>query len=207
MKSTKLDSSLMGSPFEEVKPMFAIMENWGGYITMRIRRTNDLNLSLQQIKTIFEKYNTAYPFEYSFAVQEFDKKFKTINLTSSLSNLFATLAIVITGLGLLGLAAFTAEQRTKEIGIRKVMGASVLNIVDLMTRDFSRLVVIAYIISAPISWWLLKQYLERYPIHTKIHLWVFFVAGIFALLFAGVIVITQSLRAARANPVNSLRDE
>jgi putative ABC transport system permease protein len=197
----------MGSPFQEVKPLFAVMDDWGGYITLRIRKTNDLNLSLQQIKTIFEKYNTAYPFEYRFADQEFEKKFNTINLTSRLSNIFAFLAIVITGLGLLGLAAFTAEQRTKEIGIRKVMGASVLNIVNLMTRDFSRLVMIAYVISAPISWWLLNQYLERYPIHTKIQFWVFLVTGLFALLFAQVIVVTQTIRAAHANPVNSLRDE
>lgn len=202
-----LDDVLMGSPFHEVKPMFAIMDDWRGYITVRIRKTNDLQVSLQQIKEIFEKYNTAYPFEYRFADQEFDKKFKSINLTSSLSNLFATLAILITGLGLLGLAAYTAERRTKEIGIRKVMGASVMNIVNLVTRDFSRLVLVAYLISAPVSWWLMNKYLERYPIHTKIHLWVFFLTGIFALLFTQIIVMTQTIRAAQDNPVNSLRDE
>jgi ABC-type antimicrobial peptide transport system permease subunit len=130
------DNVLMGSPFYEVKPMFAIMGDWGGYITVRIKETNDINASLNQIKDLFEKYNSAYPFEYSFADLDFDKKFKSINVTGSLSNIFATLAIVITGLGLFGLAAYTAEQRTKEIGIRKVMGASVMNIVTLMTQDF-----------------------------------------------------------------------
>jgi len=202
-----LDNVLMGSPFYEVKPLFAIMDDWGGYITIRIKETDDINASLNQIKRLFKRYNSAYPFEYSFADLDFDKKFKSINMTSSLSNIFATLAILITGLGLFGLAAFTAEQRTKEIGIRKVMGASVLSIVTLMTRDFSKLVIIAYIISAPLSWWLLKWYLERYPIHTQIHYWVFLVTGIFALVFALIIVTSQTLKAAHANPVNALRNE
>lgn len=202
-----LDNVLMGSPFQEVKPLFTVMDDWGGFITIRIRETNDIAYALRQIQQIFEKYNPAYPFVYQFADQEYHKKFKTISLTSSLANLFATLAIVITGLGLLGLAAFTAEQRTKEIGIRKVMGASVMNIIGLMTMDFSRLVLIAYLISAPISWFLLSRYLERYEVHTGIHIWLFLVTGLFALLFAQVIVITQTFRAAQANPVNSLRDE
>ena len=203
-----LDNVLMGSPFMEVKPLFAIMNDWGGYITIRIRKTNDLGASLQQIKGIFEKYNAAYPFEYKFADQEFDKKFKYINLTSILSNLFATLAIVITGLGLLGLAAYTAEKRTKEIGIRKVMGASVMSIVSLITLDFSRLVLVAYLLAAPVSWWLLRKYLEHhYPVHTEIHFWIFLVAGIFALLFTQIIVMTQTVKTAQSNPVNSLRDE
>jgi putative ABC transport system permease protein len=202
-----LDNVLMGSLFDEVKPLFVIMDSWGGYLTLRIKETNDLQASLHQIKGIFEKYNSAYPFEYKFADLEFDKKFKYINLTSSLANLFATLTILITGLGLLGLAAYTAEQRTKEIGIRKVMGASVMNIVGLITRDFSRLVLFAFLISAPLSWWLLRQYLERYPIHTKIHVWVFLATGIFALLLTQIIVVTQTIRAAQTNPVNSLRNE
>jgi len=202
-----LDNALMESPFYEVRPLFAIMDDWGGYITIRLKETNDLNTTLNQVKNVFEKYNSAYPFEYRFADLEFDKKFKSINMTGSLSNIFATLAILITGLGLFGLAAFTAEQRTKEIGIRKVMGASVMNIVTLMTSDFSRLVIVAYVISAPISWWLLKGYLERYPIHTEIHLWIFVVTGVFALTFSLIIVTSQTLKAAHTNPVNSLRNE
>jgi ABC-type antimicrobial peptide transport system permease subunit len=202
-----LDNVLMGSPFYEVKPLFAIMDDWGGYITIRIEETNDISTALDQIRKLFEKYNSTYPFEYSFADLDFDKKFKSINMTSSLSNIFATLALVITGLGLFGLAAFSAEQRTKEIGIRKVMGASVFSIVSLMTWDFSKLVIVAYIISAPLSWWLLRWYLERYPIHTQIHYWVFLVTGVFALAFALIIVTSQTLKAAHANPVNSLRNE
>ncbi len=202
-----LDNVLMGSPYMEVKPLFAIIDDWDGYITIRLKETKDISTSLNLVKGLFEKYNSAYPFEYSFADIEFDKKFKSINMTSNLSNIFATLAIVITGLGIFGLAAYTAEQRTKEIGIRKVMGASVFNIVRLMTSDFSRLVIISYIISAPISWWLLNLYLERYPIHTKISFWIFLGTGVFALTFAILIVTSQTLKAAHANPVNSLRSE
>jgi ABC-type antimicrobial peptide transport system permease subunit len=191
-----LDNVLMGSPYQEVKPLFAIIDDWGGYVTIRLSETEDINASLNQVKGLFEKYNAAYPFEYNFADLEFDKKFKSINMTSNLSNIFA-----------FGLAAYTAEQRTKEIGIRKVMGASVMNIVRLMTSDFSRLVVISYIISAPISWWLLSWYLERYPVHTKIHFWIFVVTGVFALGFALIIVTSQTIKAAHADPVNSLRNE
>src|SRR5690606_29073422 len=117
-------------------------------------KTNDLQGTLKNVEDIFKKYNPAYPFEYEFADVSFAKKFKTIDMTSSLANLFASLAIVITGLGLFGLAAFTAEQRTKEIGIRKVLGASVPGLVGLISKDFSKLVILAFLVSAPLSWWL-----------------------------------------------------
>ena len=122
-----------------------------------------------------------------------------------MSNIFTVLALIITGLGLLGLAAYSAEQRTKEIGIRKVMGANIGNIITLVSSDFTRLVLIAFAISAPVSWWLMKLYLERYQIKTELQLWIFLMTGLIALLFALFIVVTQSLKAANANPVDSLR--
>jgi putative ABC transport system permease protein len=201
------DDVLMGSPYEEVKPMFAVLDDWGGSITIRLRRTNDLQASLKTVETIFKKYGPAYPFEYTFVDVEFQKKFTTINLASSLASLFAILAVVITGLGLFGLAAFTAEQRTKEIGIRKVLGASVSSLVNLMCRDFSLLVVIAFVIWAPLSWWAMNSYLQRYTIRTEISWWIFPVTGAIALIFALMIVSTQALRAAHSNPVNSLRND
>ena len=140
------DDVLMGSPYHEVKPMFAVLDDWWGSITIRLKNTNDLPASLKAVEAIFKKYGAAYPFEYKFVDVEFQKKFTTINLTSRLASLFAVLAIVITGLGLFGLAAFTAEQRTKEIGIRKVLGASVPSLVNLISRDFSILVIIAFVI-------------------------------------------------------------
>lgn len=201
------DDVLMGSPYEEVKPMFAVLDDWWGSITIRLKATNDLQGSLKAVENIFKKYGPAYPFEYTFVDLEFQKKFTTINLTSSLASLFAVLAIVITGLGLFGLASFTAEQRTKEIGIRKVLGASVSSLVNLISWDFSILVIIAFVFCAPFSWWAMNSYLERYTIRTEIAWWIFPATGAIALIFALLIVSTQALRAAHSNPVNSLRNE
>ncbi len=203
-----LDDVLMGDPFEPVKPMFAILDpGWIDVVTIRLKKTNDLQGSLDRVKTVFEKHAPAYPFEYKFSDVEFQKKFTHINLTSSIASLFSSLAILITGLGLFGLASYTAEQRTKEIGIRKVLGATVSSLVGLMSKDFSRLVLISFALSAPLAWWLLTWYLERYTIRTTIGWWVFPVTGAIALIFALAIVSTQALRAAHANPANSLRSE
>jgi putative ABC transport system permease protein len=201
------DDVLMGSPYEEVKPMFAVLDDWWGSITIRLKETNDLPGALKTVENVFKKYGPEYPFEYTFVDVEFQKKFTTINMTSRLASLFAILAIVITGLGLFGLASFTAEQRSKEIGIRKVLGASVPSIVNLISRDFSILVIIAFALFAPLSWWLMNMYLERYTVRTPIVWWIFPATGAIALLFALLIVSTQALRAANSNPVNALRNE
>jgi putative ABC transport system permease protein len=203
-----VDDVLMGNPNEPVKPMFAILEpEWTDAVTIRLKKTQDLQASILQVQKVFDKLAPAYPFEYTFVDVEFQKKFTTINLTSKLASLFAFLAILITGLGLFGLASYTAEQRTKEIGIRKVLGASVTGLVSLMSKDFSKLVLISFVLSAPLAWWLLNKYLQRYSIRTDIGWWVFPVTGMIALLFALAIVSTQSWRAAQANPVKSLRSE
>lgn len=203
-----VDDVLMGSPYRPVGPMFIILNpGWINAITVRLEKTNDLPASLKKVEEIFKKYNPAYPFEYDFADVEFAKKFTTIDMTSRLATLFASLAIIITGLGLFGLAAFTAEQRTKEIGIRKVLGASVSGLVTLMSKDFSKLVIASFLLSAPLAWWLLNSYLERYPYRIEISWWVFPLTGVISLAFALIIVSTQALRAAQANPVNSLRNE
>jgi len=203
-----VDNVLMGSPYDPVKPMFAILDpDWINSVTIRLKKTNDLQASIAEVEKVFKKHAPAYPFEYKFADVEFQKKFTTINLTSQLASLFATLTIIITGLGLFGLASFTAEQRTKEIGIRKVLGASVPSLVQMISKDFSVLVIIAFTVSSPIAWWLLTKYLERYAIRAPIAWWIFPVTGVIALTFALIIVSTQALRAAHSNPVNSLRSE
>lgn len=203
-----MDDVLMGSPYQPVKPLFAILDpEWIDAVSIRLKRTNDIQASVEAVKKVFEKYAPAYPFEYRFADVEFQKKFTNINLQSTLASLFASLTIIITGLGLFGLASFTAEQRTKEIGIRKVLGATVPSLMSLINRDFSKLVLISFVLSAPLAWWLLSKYLERYPIRTEIQWWVFPLTGAIALLFALLVVSTQAWRAAHANPATSLRSE
>jgi putative ABC transport system permease protein len=203
-----LDDVLMGSPYQPVKPMFVILDpDWIDAVSIRLKKTEDLPAAISTVKAVFEKYAPAYPFEYTFADVEFQKKFTTLNLVSTLSKLFAALTIIITGLGLFGLASFTAEQRTKEIGIRKVLGASVSSLVGMMSKDFSLLVIISFVFTSPLAWWGLTWYLERYPIRVGIAWWIFPLTGLIALAFALAIVSTQALRAARSNPVNSLRSE
>jgi len=201
------DNVLMESPYHDIRPMYMLMGDTYGVMSMRISEADDMQASLKTIEGIFNKYNAAYPFEYSFVDVEFQNKFSTINTTSRLATIFATLAILITGLGLFGLATYTAEQRTKEIGVRKVMGATVTSIITLISKEFSRLVVLAFLISAPIAWWLLDLYLDRYPVRIDIHFWIFPLVGLFALTFALTIVISQVLKTAHTNPANSLRNE
>jgi ABC-type antimicrobial peptide transport system permease subunit len=203
-----LENTIMGSPNDVVGPMFIQFNlNWFNSLTLRLEKTDDLQGSLKKIEAVFKKFSPAYPFEYTFADVEFQKKFADINLTGKLANLFATLAILITGLGLFGLASFTAEQRTKEIGIRKVLGASVSNLVTLMSKDFSGLVILSFVIAAPLAWWMMNKFLEKYAYRIEIPWWIFPLTGVVALVFAIVIVSTQAIRAARANPINSLRTE
>lgn len=203
-----IDNVLMGSPYRKPSPLFvAYQPGWASSVTIRLEETSDVTGAIQKIEEVFKKYNPAYPFEYQFVDEQFNKKYATINLISTLANLFALLAIIITGMGLFGLAAFTAEQRTKEIGIRKVMGASVPGLVTLISKEFSFLVVISFVLAAPMSWWLLNSFLERYPYRITFPWWAIAVSGLIALIFALVIVSTQALKAATSNPANSLRSE
>lgn len=203
-----IDNILMGSPYEQVRPMFIILDDWGyGNMTLRMPATNDVQASLGQIQEVFEQYNPAYPFEYRFTDVDFERKYTTINLTRNLATIFAFLTIFITGLGLFGLASYMAEQRIKEIGIRKVLGASVSNLVRLISIDFAKLVMIGFVIFSPVAYFGLDQYLGRYTIRTSIDWWIFALTGIVALAFALAVVINQARRAALANPARSLRSE
>ncbi len=203
-----IDNVLMGSPYRKPSPMFvAYQPGWANSVTLRLEETSDITGAIKKIEEVFKKYNPAYPFEYKFVDEQFNRKYATINLISTLANLFAILAILITGMGLFGLAAFTAEQRTKEIGIRKVMGASVPGLVTLISKDFSFLVMISFVVSAPVSWWFLNSFLERYPYRIEFPWWAIAVSGLIALIFALIIVSTQALKAATSNPANSLRSE
>ena len=133
--------------------------------------------------------------------------FQNEQLISQLSRVFASLAIIISCLGLFGLAAYTAERRIKEIGVRKVLGASITNITSLLSKDFLKLVGMSCIVAFPVSWWVMHGWLQNYKYRIEISWWVFFAAGISAILIALITISFQSIKAAVANPVKSLRTE
>jgi ABC-type antimicrobial peptide transport system permease subunit len=154
-----------------------------------------------------KQYNPAYPFDYKFADERFKEQYKSETLVGSLANSFAIIAIFIACLGLFGLAMFTAEQRTKEIGVRKVLGASVPSIVALLSKDFLKLVLIAILIASPLAWWAMRRWLQDFAYKIDIQWWVFALAGGLTTVVALLTVSFQTIKAALANPVKSLRSE
>ena len=203
-----MDDVLMGSGSRNIDPLVMTMDpTWSSTITVRVPKSVDLEAAITRISNVFKKYSPDYPFEYRFADDEFQRKFSSINMIGRLTSAFALLAMFITGLGLFGMAAFTAEQRTKEIGIRKVLGASVTGLVLLLTKDFSRMVIVAFIFSAPLAGWAAQQFLEQYQVRIDMPLWVFPVSGLMLLGVTALIVSTQAIRASLRNPVKALRSE
>jgi ABC-type antimicrobial peptide transport system permease subunit len=155
----------------------------------------------------FERYNPGFPFEFSFLDDAYQKQYTAEKTVSILSRYFATLAILISCLGLFGLAAFTAQRRQKEIGIRKIIGASVGNIFLMLSKDFLLLIVIAMLIAFPFSWWAMNKWLQSFAYRIDISSTVFFVAGVSIILITLLTISYQALKAAIANPVRSLRSE
>ena len=166
-----------------------------------------MTTTLVAMEEIMKKYNPAFPFEYEFVDDAFSAKFKSEKLVGGLSQIFALLAIIISCLGLFGLSAFTAEQRRKEIGVRKVLGSSVMGIVELLSKDFMRLVLIAILVAIPLAWWGMQNWLESFAYRIEINWWVFAIAGLTAICIALLTVSFQAVKAAVANPVKSLRTE
>ncbi len=163
--------------------------------------------NLAAVEKIVRKYNPQYPFEYSFVNEAYAKKFHEEQTTATLTAFFAGLTIFISCLGLFGLAAYMAENRVKEIGVRKVLGASVTHITTLLSRDFVMLVVVAILVASPVAWWSMDRWLAGYTYHVAISGWTFLLAGMVALLIALCTVSFQAIRAALANPATSLRSE
>ncbi|SRX53054.1 Macrolide export ATP-binding/permease protein MacB [Aequorivita lipolytica] len=167
----------------------------------------EINKTLAAIESVLKTQNPGFPFEYRFVDEAFNERFKSEQLVENLSQIFAVLAIIISCLGLFGLSAFTAEQRRKEIGVRKVLGSSVLGIVKLLSKDFLVLVLLSILISVPISWYVMQNWLQGFAYRIDIKLWVFAIAGFSAVLIALITVSFQAIKAAIANPVKSLRTE
>ena len=159
------------------------------------------------MRKIWNKYFPNDPFNYYFLDDFFNQQYKAEQRIGKIFISFAIFAIFIACLGLLGLAAYAAEQRTKEIGIRKVLGASVSNVIGMMSRDFIKLVVIAALVAFPVSWWVMHSWLQGYAYRVSITWWIFLAAGSIALVIALATVSIQAIKAATANPTKSLRTE
>ena len=175
------------------------------YIRMQAQRNPEQVLA--SIQAVIKRYTPVYPFEYRFVDDQFNEMFQSEMLVSRLSRVFAVLAIIISCLGLFGLAAYTAERRIKEIGIRKVLGASIAGVAGLLTVDFLKLVLVSVLLAFPLAWYAMHQWLQNYNIRVNIQWWVFAAAGIMAVLIAVITISFQAIRAAVANPVDSLRTE
>jgi putative ABC transport system permease protein len=199
---------IIQSPYANVDPMIVFgSKDWAYNMVIRLNSKNDVAKNLQTAGQILKKYNPAYPFTYQFIDREYQQKFNDQQQTGTLAFVFAGLTIFISCLGLFGLASYMAENRSKEIGIRKVLGASVAGIAQMLTREFVALVVIAIVIATPVAWWAMSKWLQDFTYRIHIGWLTFVIAGLVAIIIAVLTVSTQSVKAAMANPVKSIKME
>ncbi len=191
---------------QQVTPLALMLNAHNGNIAVRLNSA-DIHQLVAQIERKYKTMAPAEPFNYSFMDDDFNNLYRTEQRMGVIAVSFSSLAILIACLGLFGLAAYAAEQRTKEIGIRKVLGATVSHITAMLSKDFLRLVVIAAVIAFPVAWWFMHSWLQDFAYRTDISWWVFMMAGIMAALIAVVTVSFQTIKAALMNPIKSLRTE
>ena len=198
---------ISNSPYFPVQPAIFLGDGGHDVFTIRIKPGVPVRTALAAIEPVFKQFNPASPFIYSFIDEEFQKKFNTESRIGNLATVFSALAILISCLGLFGLASFVAEQRTKEIGVRKVLGAGVTGLWALLSADFVKLVALSMLIAMPLSYYCMDQWLQNYAIRTPLSAWIFVVAGLGLLLVTLATVSYQAVRAALMNPIKSLRTE
>lgn len=203
-----VDNMVMGSPYESAAPLMFKYENkWSRYLNVRLTEKADARKAVASIENIYKKYSPAYPFEFRFVDDAFNEKFNTEQLISRLSVIFAGLGIFICCLGLFGLVSSSIERRKKEIGIRKVLGANLQQLLLLLSKEFLYLVAIAFLIAIPAAWWTMHRWLENFSYRTSISLLVFILVGVGMLLIALATVSMNATKAALTNPVKTLRSE
>lgn len=191
---------------QPIEPLILRRNKYGGYLVVRVR-PYDLQNTIAQLKQVFNKVYPTYPFSYSFLDDQLAKLYHTEQQMGKLLNAFSLLSIFISCMGLFGLAAFTAQSRTKEIGIRKVIGATTTDIVTMLVKDFLRPVVIATLISFPVSYWFMSEWLQNFAYHVGISWWVFLFTGLLSMGIALATISYQAIKAALANSMTSLRSE
>ena len=184
--------------------LYFSVRNWQLYIKTTAK---DASKAIASAEKIWKRYNTDYPFDYSFLDDAFNGMYKAEQRMAILFNIFAAVAIIISCLGLFGLATYMAEVKTKEIGIRKVLGASITDLTSLLARDFILLVFIAFIIASPVTWIAMNKWLQNYAYRVNVSWWIFLATGLIAIIIALFTVSFQAIKAAVANPVKSLRTE
>jgi len=181
--------------------------NWGpNYVFLRISPEN-ISQTLDDVEQLWKKFAPHYPFDFQFLDENFEQLYRTDQRTGTIFTYFAVLAVFISCLGIFGLAAFTTEQRTKEIGIRKVLGSTVSGIVSLISREFVVLLALANALAWPIAYFLMKRMLDHYAYRTSITVWIFLAAGTLAYTIALLTVSFQAFKAARTDPARALRYE
>lgn len=199
---------IMGSPFEQSRPLVMYgAQSWFSVMHIKFNPNLSTQIAVNKTKEIFKKYNPSEPFNYNFIDQEYAAKFKDTERLADIAKLFTFLTIFISCLGLFGLAAYMAESRIKELGVRKVLGASVFSLVNLLNKEFLLLIAISCFIAFPISYWAMDNWLNKFTYHTEINWWIFVIITILVLIIALLTVSSQAIRAALMNPVKSLRDE
>ena len=179
----------------------------GGCLFVSINPQVNISGFLSKAKAAYEKYDSESPFAYHFLDDAFDSMYKAEDKLLKILTAFTGFIIFIASLGLFGLAAFMVIRRTKEVGIRKVLGASVAQLCLMLSMEFAKLVIVAIIIASPVAWWIMNKWLEGFAYRINISWWIFLVAGVVALLIAWMTVSFQALKAAIANPVGALRSE
>ncbi|MCU0392401.1 MAG: ABC transporter permease [Thermoflexibacter sp.] len=199
---------VMQSPYEPIQPtIFFLNYDWANMIFVKLNPQLSASEGLARVEKVFQKHNPASPFDYKFIDMEYAAKFSGEERIGKLSSFFAGLAIFISCLGLFGLASFVAEQRTKEIGVRKVLGANILQLWTLLSKDFVLLVIISFLIATPTAYYFMQNWLQQYNYRSEIAWWIFAFSGGGALLMTLLTVSYQAIKAARLNPVKSLRFE
>jgi len=203
-----VENMVMESPYKPIKPtIFTLNYDWANVINIRLKPGMPVQDALSSVEGVFKELNPGSPFDYQFVDENFEAKFRAEQRIGKLASVFAILAIFISCLGLLGLSAYVAEQRSKEIGIRKVLGASVSSVVALLSKDFLILVLIALLIATPLAWWAMNDWLQDYDYRIQVPWLVFAVTGFGALLIALLTVSSQAIKAAIANPIKAIRTE
>ncbi|WP_316803642.1 ABC transporter permease [Pedobacter nototheniae] len=202
------DDYVWDSPYKSNNPMVVFFDpKRTGTITMRLNKDNSLQQNIETITSITKAINPAYPVEINFLNSLYTDKYKSEKTLGILSNLFGGLAIFVSCLGLFGLVAYSAEQRTKEFGVRKVLGASALSLMQLLSLSFVKMIAVSIVIAVPLAWYAMNAWLQKFEFHTDISLWVFVLAAAGTLILALVTLSFQAYKTATSNPVNALKYE